>query len=256
MSPPASETPPSEPSKTQFAAAVRVTGLRKRFGYRDALAGIDLEIPARGCFTLLGPNGAGKSTLLRIIGLSMRPTAGRVEVLGREASRDGAVRNGEALRSQIGLVFHESFLRGELTLEENLRYYAELHGLDRSDSQRRAGDLMDRLGLFKRARDPVRTFSTGMMKRASIIRSLLHRPRLWVLDEPFSGLDQEGAGLLEAIIGEEKTAGRAVVLVTHDAELGLRLGDDAAFIAAGSLRARGKAVVKEFMASAGGSGAS
>ncbi len=247
MSPLASETSPSE---TPPAAAVRVEGLRKRFGYRDALAGIDLEIPSTGCFTLFGPNGAGKSTFLRIIALSMRPTAGRVEVLGRDATRDG-----EGLRSQIGLVLHESFLRGELTLEENLRYYAELHGLPRDDARQRAADLMERLGLFKRARDTVRTFSTGMMKRASIIRSLLHRPRLWVLDEPFSGLDREGARLLEAIIGEEKAAGRAVVLVTHDAETGLRLADDGAFIAAGTVRARGKAAVEEFMAAGRGSGA-
>jgi len=221
-----------------------VAGLRKRFGHREALRGIDLEIPAQGCFVLFGPNGAGKSTLLRIISTRMRPTAGRLEVLGQDA-----VRRGDRVRPLLGAVFHDSFLRGDLTLEENLRFYGELYGISRGILEDRIVGMAERWGLGPRLQDPVRTFSQGMTKRATLIRSLLHDPRVWILDEPFSGLDPAGSALLARVIQEERSGGRAIILVTHDVEMGLRLCDDGAVITGGSVTARGRAQTEAFVRS-------
>jgi heme exporter protein A len=193
---------------------------------------------------IFGPNGAGKSTLLKIISTRMVPTSGRVWVLGMDPAREGA-----KVRSRVGVVFHDHFLRGELTLEENLRYFAELHGMTPDLFRARAPALAKRLGLAARWHDPVRTFSQGMVKRATLIRSLLHEPRVWILDEPFSGLDPEGLALLEEMVSERRSEGSAVILVTHDVEAGLRLADDCAAIVAGAVRARGRSEVEEYLSS-------
>jgi heme exporter protein A len=153
-------------------------------------------------------------------------------VLGLDLARQGL----EA-RRRTGAVFHESCLRGDLTLDENLRYYAGLYGV--RDGAERAERLADRVGLGGRRGDPVRVYSQGMQKRAALARSLVHDPELWLLDEPFSGLDPDGRTLLEGLIGQERGAGRTVVLVLHDVELGLRLADDAALLEGGAAAARG-----------------
>ena len=152
--------------------AVRAEGLCKRFGHHAAVRGIDLEIPGSGCFVIFGPNGAGKSTLLRLISTRMRPSAGRLWVLGLEPGREGS-----RVRALLGAVFHETFLRGDLTLEENLRLHAGLHGLSPGHAEARSRALLSRLGLESRRRDPVRTFSQGLARRATLARSLLHEDR-------------------------------------------------------------------------------
>jgi len=230
------------PAPAVRAPAVRVAGLKKRFGYREVLRGIDIEIPEASCFAVFGHNGAGKSTLLRIIATYQRPTAGKVEVLGLDPAREGA-----QVRAALGVVFHDHFLRGDLSLEENLRFYGDLYGLDGA-ALSRANGLIERMGLGGRKRDLVRTFSQGMAKRATLIRSLLHDPRVWLLDEPFSGLDPSGSALLGEMILDAKRAGRTVVLVTHDVEIGLRLADDSVALRDGMVAARGKAAVEEHFA--------
>ncbi len=233
-----------EENEVSTTPAVRTTGLRKRFGHREALRGIDLEVPASGCFVIFGPNGAGKSTLLRILSTRMRPSAGEVEILGMDPAREGT-----RVRASLGVVFHENCLRGELSLDENLRFYAELYGLRIPSIRDRLDGLTDKLGLFPRRHDPVRTYSQGMAKRATLIRSLIHNPRIWIIDEPFSGLDPSGCELLEGIIREEGSSGRAVILVTHDIETGLRLAGDGVAIVNGEVRARGRAEVEAYATS-------
>ncbi|MBI4587183.1 MAG: ABC transporter ATP-binding protein [Planctomycetes bacterium] len=213
-------------------AAVQVEQLWKRYGYRQALRGLQLEIPAECSFAIFGPNGAGKSTLLKILATRVQPTSGRARVFGLDLRRQPL----EA-RRRIGTVFHESCLRGDLTLNENLRYYASLFEVKEGWS--RVEGLVARLGLSSRRHEPVRGFSQGMMKRATLIRSLLHDPRLWLLDEPFAGLDPDGQALLEELIQEERRAGRTVVFVIHDVAVGLRLADDAALLENGDVAARG-----------------
>ena len=234
------------------APAVDVSGVRKRFGYRDTLKGIDLRVERGDCIAITGPNGAGKSTLLRILATAWRPSAGRGHVLGHDLQRETV-----EIRRRIGVVFHESFLRQELTLEENLRFAADLYDVgsdgasasssngseDSSapdaprviDERARFAQLIDRVGLSTRRRDVVRTFSQGMKKRASIARSLLHRPELWILDEPFSGLDPAGRQLLIEMIDEFRGDGGTVLLVTHQVELGIRLATRLVRIADGRL---------------------
>lgn len=206
-----------ESEHTGPPAAVRLRGIRKRFGYREALRGVDFEVPAGSSVAIFGANGAGKSTLLRIVATRWAPSAGGGEVLGFDLRRQAL-----EIRRRVGVIFHQSFLRSEFTLEENLRLYGELYGLPTAD---RAFELLERLGLAHRRKDRVETYSQGMVKRADIARSLLHDPQLWLLDEPFSGLDPEGRSLLEGMILDFTATGGTVVLVTHDVASGTRLAD-------------------------------
>ena len=198
--------------------AVRTKGLRKRFGYTETLRGIDLEVPQGECFGLFGPNGAGKSTLLRILATQWVFSAGSVEVMGCALPAQTL-----AVRSQVGIVFHQSFLRPELTLSENLRFTGELYGCSPEAVESRGTELLERLSLLPRRNDCVGTFSQGMAKRASLARSLLHEPKVWILDEPFSGLDVDGQAVLEEMLEGFSQRGGTVVLVTHEAERGTRL---------------------------------
>lgn len=220
--------------RSEFAVEAR--GIRKRYGFREILRGVDLEVAAGRVFSLFGANGAGKSTLLKIIATRVRPTAGTLRVAGFDSRNDGT-----ELRRTLGCVLHDHFLRLDLTLDENLRFYGELHGV--AGCSGRARELAERFGLGARRNDPVRSFSQGMQKRATLARSLLHAPRVWLLDEPFSGLDIAGRALLESVIAERRAAGATVLLVTHDPESGLRLCDDAALLERGAVVARGKQAV-------------
>jgi len=213
--------------------AVSVRGLRKRFGYHDVLRGIDLDVPRGGCFAIYGHNGAGKSTFLRIVAGQWTYAEGTVRVLGLDMRRESL----EA-RARLGVVFHESFLRQEFTLDENLRFSCDLHGLRFRDVAARAEGLLDRFGLAPRRHDRVGTFSQGMTRRASIVRSLLHGPELWLLDEPFSGLDPAGQELLKGMIRDFAACG-TVLLVTHDLALGAELAGVSACFADGALAAGG-----------------
>jgi ABC-type multidrug transport system ATPase subunit len=193
-------------------AAISVRGIRKRFGFRDVLRGIDFDVERGSCVAIFGPNGAGKSTLMRIVATQWSPSEGSGKVLGFDLVKDKL-----EIRRRLGVVMHQSFLRDELTLEENLSLTAALYGVDDGEV---ADELLERFGLYHRRRDPVGTFSQGMTKRANIIRSLLHAPELWILDEPFSGLDPEGQDLLSEMIGTFTAKGGTALIVTHRTALG------------------------------------
>ena len=230
------ETPSGERRGADAAATetavVALRGIRKRFGYREALRGVDLDLVRGDCAAVLGPNGAGKSTLLRIVATEWRPTGGNGTILGEDIRRPRP-----AVRRRIGVVYHQSFLRGELTLDENLRFYGGLYGLEPAAQEARAARLVERLGLQTRRRDLVRTFSQGMAKRANLARSLLHDPDLWLLDEPFSALDPPGRELLCALVRELRARGGAVLLVTHQVEAGIELASRVLRLEGGVLRA-------------------
>ncbi len=215
------------------SVVVRMRGVRKRFGYRDVLRGVDLEVPRSSCFVITGANGAGKSTLLKVIATQWTFASGKLEVLGRDV-RKAALQ----VRASLGAVFHESFLRPELSLEENLKFTAGLYGWRWSEVAETAMTLLDRFALHRRRRDPVGTFSQGMTKRADLIRSLLHRPDLWILDEPFAGLDAAGCEILETMIAETTRAGRTILLVTHQAVRGDRLASGGAVLEDGRVVGR------------------
>jgi ABC-type multidrug transport system ATPase subunit len=161
---------------------------------------------------LLGPNGAGKSTLLAILGTLLAPSEGRVEYGTATADSGGA-----SLRARIGMLGHDLFLYPELTAHENLTFFGRLYGV--ADASTCALQALTRAGLGDRAHDPVAGFSRGMRQRVALERALLHQPRLLLLDEPFTGLDQASARALVSRLQEEQARGVLTVLATHDLDV-------------------------------------
>jgi heme exporter protein A len=206
---------------------VTIHKVAKRYGSERALAGVSLELRGGGMTALLGHNGAGKTTLLGVVSTLVRPTAGTVAY--KAAGKDLA---GEDVRREIGMLAHASLCYGELTAYENLELFAGLYDL--TDANPDA--LLDRVGLDKKARvRPARTYSRGMLQRLALARALLTRPSLLLLDEPFTGLDRDGALALGEQLGELKQHGTIVVVVTHDLEAIAGRTDHVAILRRGSL---------------------
>jgi heme exporter protein A len=202
-------------------ATVIARGLGKRYGYHRALAGVELTLRAGEMCALLGANGAGKSTLLGILSTLVRPTSGTVayhtrgEMAG--AGTPGRSLAGSALRRQIGVLAHSALVYGELCAGVTLAFFARLYEV--ADAAGRAAALLDEVGLDGEARKrPARTYSRGMLQRLALARTLLHRPSLLLLDEPFTGLDRGGASALARTLGGAAAARQVVLVVTHDLE--------------------------------------
>jgi ABC-type multidrug transport system ATPase subunit len=207
--------------------AVQVTDVSRHFGRRRALAQISIEARAGDIVGLLGPNGAGKSTLIGMLATLAAPTSGDVRYGGRSAREIGP-----DLRYRIGLLAHELHLYPELSARENLRFFAELYGLDAGSD---VGAALERSGLTERGDDPVTGFSRGMRQRLALERTLLHNPRLVLLDEPFTGLDDHGVGLVSDRLRWLAAAGRIVIVATHDLDLADGLVTRVAIIRGGRL---------------------
>ena len=172
---------------------IEVRGLVKSFGSKVALEGVDLDVAEGEFLTLVGPNGAGKTTLIRILATLTRPTEGSVRVAGYDLAGQGT-----GIRRRIGLASHQTLLYGDLSAEENLRFYGRMYEVP--DLEERITALLQRVGLEHRRHDLVRTFSRGMQQRLSIARALLHDPAILLLDEPYTGLDQQAAEVLREIV--------------------------------------------------------
>ena len=187
--------------------AIVLAGAAKRFGPHTALHPIDLVIPRGQAVLLVGANGAGKSTLLRLVAGLCRPSAGKVKINGRDPQRTPEA------RAEIGLLSHQTLLYDELTARENLRFFAQLYGLDNPD-QRRAAALAA-VGLNERLDQRVGSFSRGMKQRLAIARATLHGPSILLLDEPFTGLDANACAALHRLLRRFRQEGRTCILVTH-----------------------------------------
>jgi ABC-type multidrug transport system ATPase subunit len=189
---------------------VQIRKVAKRYGSERALAGVSLELAAGKICALLGHNGAGKTTLLGIVSTLVRQTDGTVTYRAQ-----GKDITGGDVRREIGMLAHASLCYGELTARENLALFAGLYEIDAGGID----GLLDRVGLDKKARDrAARTYSRGMLQRLALARALLTRPSLLLLDEPFTGLDRDGALALGKQLGDLRDAGAIVVVVTHDLE--------------------------------------
>ena len=214
----ASESLQMPPSEEKAEPAISVAGLRRDYGDRPALDGVDFDVAAGASLVVLGPNGAGKTTLLRILATLLRPSGGEVRVLGCSLPDEAW-----KLRGQIGYLGHEPLLYRDLSGRENLRFQARLHGIERGDAEGRIEELLRAVGMERRADERVAELSAGMRQRLSICRCVLHRPQLLLLDEPDSNLDAEGRELARGLIGPGAEATR--VVVTHDPERHLPQAD-------------------------------
>jgi len=207
---------------------ISVKGLRKAFGRHRVLRGIDLDIEAGSSVILLGPNGAGKTTLLRILATLSKPTGGDVSIAGVSVND-----NPEGIRQYLGLVSHSPLLYGDLSAEENLEFYGRLYGMPKNSDRKK--DLLQRVGLYHRRKDLVRTFSRGMVQRMAIARALLHNPPILLLDEPDTGLDPQAAEMMTNLLREIGGSERTIVMTTHHLERGLELADRVTILAQGKL---------------------
>jgi heme exporter protein A len=207
---------------------IEARNLIKVFGLRPVLRGVDLSVAQGEFLALFGPNGAGKTTLLRILATLARPTGGSVRVAGRSLPTEAT-----AARSLIGVVLHQPLVYGDLTAEENLRFYARMYALGGPRRETRIKEMLAMAGLSRRAGDLVRTFSRGMQQRLSIARAILHDPPLLLLDEPYTGLDQAAAATLDDVLGEVGRRGHTILMTTHDIQRGLALASCVAILSKG-----------------------
>jgi heme ABC exporter ATP-binding subunit CcmA len=208
--------------------SVSADDVSRHFGRRRALSRVTFEAHAGSILGLLGPNGAGKSTMLALLATLVHPTLGRI----RYGTHDASAANG-ALRARIGVLGHDLFLYPELTARENLAFFAGLYGL--IDADRAATDALERAGLSDRGDDPVASLSRGMRQRVALERALIQDPRLVLLDEPFTGLDDRSATALSARLVHLRQQGAIVIVATHDLDVADGLLDEALFLRDGRL---------------------
>lgn len=188
---------------------ITVKNLVKRFGFKTVLRGVDFDVQPGEFVALLGPNGAGKTTFLRILASLSRPSIGEVNVAGYRLPREAA-----SVRARLGVVTHLPLLYGDLSAEENLRFYGRLYGVRNLEA--RISEVLEVIGLDARRRDLVRTFSRGMQQRLAIGRAVLHDPDVMLFDEPYTGLDQDASVMLDAVLKTVAAQGRTVVMTSHD----------------------------------------
>jgi heme exporter protein A len=210
-------------------SALEADGLVRKYGERAALDGLSFSLPEGQTLGLFGANGAGKTTLLRVLATLLRPHEGGVKVLGAALPKEAW-----KVRGRVGYLGHEPLLYRELSGRENLQFHARLHGVNES----RIDELLTAVGMQRRADDPVRELSRGMVQRLATARAVLHDPPLLLLDEPWSGIDPGARELLEPLIG--RGAGKTRVLVSHDLEAGATESDLALGLRAGRQAYLGK----------------
>lgn len=188
---------------------ITVHHLVKRFGLKNVLRNLEFQVAQGEFVALLGPNGAGKTTFLRILSSLSRPTLGQVTVAGYSLPQQAS-----AVRRKLGVVSHMPLLYGDLTAEENLRFFGRMYGV--TGTNERISEVLNTVGLAPRRRDLVRTFSRGMQQRLAIGRAIFHDPEVLLLDEPHTGLDQDACDMLDEVLRQVASRGRTVVMTSHD----------------------------------------
>lgn len=178
---------------------IRARGVERRYGDKRVLRGVEFDVGADGFLVVTGPNGSGKTTLLRLCAGLAVPSRGELDV--------------SVERGRIGYLAHEPLVYRELTALENLELYGRLYRVP--ERRERTGMLLERFGLWEARHERAGSYSRGMLQRLALCRTLLHEPALLVLDEPYTGLDEEGAELLDREL-EERRAGAAFVVATHE----------------------------------------
>jgi ABC-2 type transport system ATP-binding protein len=231
--------------------AISVHGLRKVYETKAAVDGLTLEVPRGSFFGFLGPNGAGKSTTIRMLTGLAPPSAGTIEILGYRMPQDEL-----EIKKRIGLVPDESLLFDRLTGFEYLDFVGRMYALDRKLARERALELLDLFELTGEPKKMIADYSKGMRKRVAMAAALIHRPELFLMDEPFEGVDAVGARLMKDILQDQVRQGATVFLTTHMLEVVERLCDHVAIISDGriirqgpmeELRAAGESLEEAFV---------
>ncbi|MGI5394596.1 ATP-binding cassette domain-containing protein [Streptomyces sp. CA-251251] len=216
--------------------AIAANGLRKSYGDKTVLDGIDLHIPAGTVFALLGPNGAGKTTAVKILSTLVTADGGQAQVAGHDLAADP-----QAVRAAIGVTGQFSAVDGLITGEENMLLMVDLHHLSRAEGRRVTTELLERFDLTEAAREPASTYSGGMKRRLDIAMTLVGGPRIIFLDEPTTGLDPRSRHTMWGIIRELVTGGVTVFLTTQYLEEADQLADRIAVLHDGGIAAEGSA---------------
>lgn len=205
------------------SSAIRIAELSHRYGERQAIRALSLEINPAEIFVLLGPNGSGKTTLFRVLSTLIPPQSGSVAILGHDLATAAA-----AVRGQLGVVFQAASVDKKLTVRENLRHHGRLYGLSGREVRERTDEMLQRLGLAERSGEYVEKLSGGLRRRVELAQGMLHRPRLLLLDEPSTGLDPGARSDLWNYLQQvREKEGVTVVLTTHlleEAERADRIG--------------------------------
>ena len=217
-----------------MSLAIRASGLHKSYGGKPAVQGLDLEVRRGEFFGFLGPNGAGKTTTIHALTGVVEASAGEVEVLGMKVP-DEII----AVKRQIGVVPDENVLFDRLTGYEFLEFAGRMYGLDRDVAAQRSKELMELFELDLRADTLIAGYSKGMKKRVALGAALIHRPSLFLLDEPFEGVDPVGARLMKEILQQQVAHGATVFLTSHVLEVVERLCTRVAIINNGCVVAEG-----------------
>jgi heme exporter protein A len=209
---------------------VETKSLVKSYGLGPVLRGLDFIVPRGEFVALLGPNGSGKTTLLRLLAGLSRPSAGQIHIGGWEQPREGI-----AVRAQIGLISHKPLLYENLTAQENLLFFARLYNLPQSGREERIAQMLAKVGLRRREHSLVRTFSRGMQQRLSIARALLHNPHVLLLDEPYTGLDQDAAATLDELLTQAHDGTHTIIMATHQLDRAAQLTDRVVILSRGRI---------------------
>jgi heme exporter protein A len=227
------------PADHNTKPALEVRNVTKFFGDLAALKEVTLGIRCGESVLLYGPNGAGKTTLLRMLASLARPSSGEILFDGRNIEQDGA-----SAKADIGFVSHATFLYGELTVRENLKFFGSLFRL--SDLDKRIDTALDTFDMRSREGVFARDLSRGLQQRASLARAFLHNPDFVILDEPFTGLDHQSVKKLEEILLRLPDQGKALLFSTHDFEQGAALADRLIALKAGRIRYNGPLNIAPF----------
>src|SRR5260370_32602919 len=210
--------------------AIEIRTLRKIYGSTAAVDGLSLSVARGSFFVFVGPNGAGKSTTIRMLTGLIPPTSGSIALLGMPMP-DQEIE----IKKRIGLVPDESLLFDRLTGAEFLEFVGRMYGLSRPVAQQRAGELLGLFQLADQRRKLIAEYSKGMRKRVAMAASLIHRPELFLMDEPFEGVDAVGARLMKDILLDQVRQGATIFLTSHVLEVVERLSDRAPLIHQGRI---------------------
>jgi len=219
----------TEAPLTTDAPPVQVQNVSKIYGRTAALRSVSLELEHGRFYVLRGENGAGKSTLLRIVAGLSQPTQGQIRIFGQKS---------EEARADIGYMAHAPLVYDELTGMENLRFFAQLYGIN-SDAP--LEDALTRVGLDPGLTRRAGQYSQGMRQRLSVARAIFHSPRLLLLDEPFSNVDSDSAAQIAQLLAAMRSSGATILLITHQLGLLARIADEFLFLSAGELVSRNSA---------------